>query len=105
LRGVPYTTNRFLSAAFEDARVPRAREWAAGPRHDLTRAHLTIRRGHQLATGWTLILDPATGTSRWTSPHGAHAGNDTHRLDPQLYELSSHRNRPQTPPTTDPDAT
>lgn len=66
------------------------------------------RHHHQAKqhTGWVLTLDAVTGTAVWTSPHGCRAGNDTHRLDPSLYELSStRRQQPTTRPTTDPDAT
>jgi hypothetical protein len=38
------------------------------------------------ARGWVLIADRATGCCHWASPHGLRAVNDTHRLDPLLYE-------------------
>ena len=53
--------------------------------------HCLCRRHHQTKQqpGWMLVADRVTGNTRWHSPHGCQAFNDTFRLDSQLYERPS----------------
>jgi len=52
--------------------------------HPLCRQHHRVKQ----ADGWKVERDPHTGLTRWSTPHGLTALNDTDNPDPPLYQTN-----------------